>query len=953
MSPADDRPALLAKFNRALHRLISWIPDPVRAGLAMAGFAILLFSPADAVMDVQLDASNYGSYAYFTSRHFQFGSEVLPMAGPYGFVPYGFTYAGFLFWDRLALELLTKLALGALILWFFLRASRHSGLRWAWLLGVLGLTPAITDLPYILAILLAGLFLIENYAARSFTCRLACTGVSVYLALLTLFKGTQTMLAMATLGLLIVLALSTRNFLRLAWIVAAYLAGLVGLLLGAGQGLRHLPGYFHGILELSSGYTAAMGLDETWPSFCAGICVSLALVALVSVAVRTARWNSAASAGALLLLGVTFSLWKHGFVRADGHMFIFFQFAPILALTTLLFHAPSSSSPESHRIAIILLGFITLTSFWADGKNLGSRIAWNFTSFPPRLHETCTQLLTPTRAKARLDDALAAQRLDWQLPHFRQLVGRSSIDFFGNELGYLLLNRFNYQPRPMGGGTFNVFTPWLRDQNVAWLQDPRTRPEYFAVHLQTIDERFAAQDDAGTLLALMHRYVPIEVSAGLILFKAKPGGALSPEAELVATHPFSWNEPIPVPAVRDDEMLLITLEAPLNLAGKVREALYKAPLVFLDLPGSGAGLPENRRVIPLMFEEPVPLNPILETNEDLLGLLAGRTGKIARTVLFKTRSPGFFDRDRLQVRFYRMPRPPVTARPPVTLSHSLVSSVDPESIESDVTFLSREDGLVYQVLVPPGKLSYRLKGDETELHFTYGMTSPTYELPTDGVEVSVDLQRPGQPAQLLYRRVYTPRQRPEQRGPQSIQLTLPPFPSGSVVNLSTGRGPDNDGAWDLVYLTKIGFNRGSYTSAQFPGFNALPQSVSAGICGRYAEGTRDIFLLHAPGALRFTIPAAARSIHFKAGLLAGAYTGTGLTDGVEILVELHNTEGSTQRLLQRRLDPRLTPGDRGDQSFDIPLPPRTADTQLVLSIDPGPSGDASWDWSYVAGFELH
>ncbi|MBP6507573.1 MAG: hypothetical protein KA257_08400 [Opitutaceae bacterium] len=953
MSPADDaRPIPAATPGRMAARLKA-MPAWLIASLATLLLAGLLFSPANTVMDIQLDASNYGSYAFFTARHFQYGSEVVPMAGPYGFVPYGFTYAGSLFGERLGLELLTKLVLGGLIVWFFHRARSQAIQAWLWLCSVVVLTPVITDLPYILAILLSGLFLTTYYSSPGRTSSLACSGVAGYLALLTLFKGTQTMLALAVLGLLLLQAIGTRHFRRLAWILSAYVAALLGLWLAAGQSPRHLPGYLHGILELSAGYNLAMGLDETMVTFTTGLLVLVALLALVLLAYWPQRRKLACATGGLLLGGVIFVLWKHGFVRADGHVLIFFQFAPILALTVRLQLASDVAPVWSRRTALGLLGFILMLSLWADGKNLGARLAWNFTSLPARWAETATQLFAPMQAKARLTQALAVQRRDWQLPRLKQIVGPASVDFFGNELGYLLLNRFNYQPRPMGGGTFNVFTPWLHDLNAAHVGDALTRPDYFVVNFQTIDERFAAQDDSGTLLALLHGYTPIEINSGLILFKAAPAPPAMPAPELIATLPFTWGEPVPVPSVPEDEMLLMSFEAPPNLAGRLRRALYKPPLIFMDLSGSGIGQPADRRVIPVMFQHPVVLNPVLESNVDLLDLIAGLPGKTARTLVLKTRSAEFFDRDGLRIHFYRMPRPPRVPRPPVTLSHPLVSAVDPKIVESTVNSLAREEGLVYQIFVPPSRLGYTLQGDETELRFTYGMTAVSYERPNDGVELFVDLQRPGQPPQLLFQQHHTPRQQPSQRGPQSVRLTLPPLPPGSILNLRTGRGPDQDGAWDLVYLTGIAFTHGPFTTAQFPGFALLPQSVTAGNCGRYPDNGREIFLLNAPGALTFALPESARSFQFKVGLLPGAYTGAGNSDGIEITAELRTAQGTLKRLFHHQLNPRSTPGDRGDQTFDVALPELASATQLILTLGPGPAGDASWDWSYIAGISLH
>ncbi|MES1194904.1 MAG: hypothetical protein ABUL65_03345, partial [Opitutus sp.] len=60
-------------------------PGPLRqARLVLCWLALVVYfhTPVREVMAPTLDGSNYGSYAYFTARPFQYGSEVVPMAGP-------------------------------------------------------------------------------------------------------------------------------------------------------------------------------------------------------------------------------------------------------------------------------------------------------------------------------------------------------------------------------------------------------------------------------------------------------------------------------------------------------------------------------------------------------------------------------------------------------------------------------------------------------------------------------------------------------------------------------------------------------------------------------------------------------------------------------------------------------------------------------------------------------
>jgi len=914
-----------------------------------------MFSPADQVMDGQLDSSNYGSYSYFTAKDFQYGSEVVPMAGPYGFVPYGFTYSGQLFWKRLGLEIFAKLVLGVLLVWFFIQSPERPRLRWLWLGLVAVLVPPITDVPYGFAILLSGLCLMRYHLAPGRPAFVACCAVAGYLALLTLFKGTQTMLSLATLGLLFLQAVIARSYRRLPWIVAAYLAALIALLLVAGQNPLNFPRYLHGVLELSSGYNAAMGLDESRSIFLSGCGALLAVEALILVCLLPQWRDPLALAGGLFFAGFTFISWKHGYVRSDGHVLIFFQYVCVATPMILLFSSrfPGAVSPRWQRgLAAALACTAISLGLWADGKVTRQRHELNLRDVPARLDRAWAQITSPSLAKAALDARLTAQRDYYQIPRFRQIVGNDAIDFFGNEQGYLMLNRLNYRPRPMGGGTFNVFTPWLHDINVAFMLDAARRPEYFLVALQFIDDRFAAQDDAGTLRALLANYTPIESGSGLTLFKAKPGQPRLPEPKLLNTQPLSWNAAISAPKVGPNEMLFVSFTLPLNLTGRVRAALYKPPLVFMDLDGKGINLPTNRRIIPAMFHYPVPLNPVLEDTNDLLDLYQSKPGKTAAHFTLKTAGAQYFDERGMTVSFYTAPRPDPAPPAPLRLAHSLVSKAAPFLVEATVAPILREANFVAQILIPPALLGFELKGDENQIVFSYGMAPDTYALPTDGVDISVDLERPNQPAQEIFRQNISPRLRPADRGKHTARVPLPPFPPGSKLFLRFGRGPDNNGTWDLAYVTGIDFVHGPYVPGQFPGFATLPVAVEADMCGRLTHQGHDVFMLNSPGAVTFRLTGQEQKLVFTGGMLPGAYTNDGLSDGVEFQVELHFGDGSVQRLMSYHYNPLENVADRVDRTFDVPLPPASTGATLVLRVTPGPSGSDAWDWAYLASVRL-
>ncbi len=147
---------------------VSFLKKPAlgRAGLVsrLGGPDGFFFSPVSSVMDTLLDSSNYASYTYFAAHHFQYGPEVVPMTGPYGYVMYGSGLQRPALLDAsLPAAGLCRRALRARPLVF--PRSRESAWRWLWLGLIMLLSPVIEDLPLEWMIQLAGLFLLQRSPA--------------------------------------------------------------------------------------------------------------------------------------------------------------------------------------------------------------------------------------------------------------------------------------------------------------------------------------------------------------------------------------------------------------------------------------------------------------------------------------------------------------------------------------------------------------------------------------------------------------------------------------------------------------------------------------------------------------------------------------------------------------------------------------------------------------------
>ncbi len=930
--------------------------------LAWLVLTTYFLTPPREVADPSLDKSNYATYAHFIATGAQWGADVIPMTGPYGFILYGHTYAGEIFWLRLFGDLALKGLCALLILHLFHRAG-PGALRWCWLAAVILLVPTVDDLFHDYAILLAGLCLLAGLGGS----RRGWSGLAaVLLGLLALFKGTHLLTTAVTFGVFAVIALLERQGRAALRLAGVYLGALAGFWLLARQNLLHLPGYVHDVLDLSSGYNATMGYDEPPVITVAGLGVAAGLLALLAATAWCAPRRIRPLGGLLLLAGFSFIKWKHGFLRADGHVAIFFTSAAVLAPTITLAGLSSllapAAGPLPPRRRAVLTGLALLV---AGAGVLAASDFWLRTvaTYPGRVtsqfQANARYLARPGKLKAELDRKLEDERRDVQVPQIQNEVDQDTVDFFGFQQGLLLLNRLNYHPRPMGGGAFNVFTPRLQRINERFVADPARAPAWLVMLLQTLDDRLPAGDDPLTLEAILQLYSPTLMQRDYILLKRRPDAVLPPPPAVLQTVTVRSGETIPVPATSADQMLLFTIKAPLSLTGTIRSFLYRPPQLAMNLTSARHRFGRIFQVKPLMFQQPVILSPLLEDNFDVLNLFGPDPGDRVQTIRFEAQ-PGFAS-DAFQVTFYTAPRPPAPKDTDVT--ELLNYRKYPLYNRRPVSLVTQETGIREINLEPitlvhaPGSITWNLEPNDQQVIFSYGIYPKAYlEGNTDGVEFNVEVIWPPADGRVLWKQMLSPVAYPPDRGMHRVRVFLPPYRPGAQLRIRTHPGPANNGAFDQSYITRLQIKQGlaregeasTLVPEQFNGLGVVPANGLLPSESVASVGGRPVFLIHAPSELVLNLPARARRMTAEIGLLPGAYENGGHSDGVEYTISVVAPGGARTAVWSRYVDPFNRPEDRGPLTISVNLPALPPGSQLVVATGVGPRGDRSWDQSWIA-----
>jgi hypothetical protein len=593
----------------------------VLAALALAAWARFLIFPSVVAGD-HLDHSWMQAMGHFYRSGAQAGTDYVFTYGPLGYFA-TWAYDGSLYWQRYAWELAVKLASAVVVVAALARLPSH-GLTLLGAALVILFVPYHFDLIYLVALLAAGVVLIDGVSER----RPLTLLVVPLLALLALTKFTYFLLA---LGAIVLAELATRLKGYRGWLspVALYLACVVGLWLLCGQNPLHLWAYCRNSWEVSQGYGEAMTASgETYDVGLATATLGLAVL-LLTLAAWQNRRNVSQLMTALLLGPGLFLGWKNGLVRHDDHPFLFWGMAMFVAVLL-----PRLLGPPKSWLAGMLLGSLLGCSvagmLLTDDRMRTTYFKWNL------VEQTKANLQTALSPRARKDDLeaeRARQEEKWRLDRVRAEVGGASLDELSSSQGIVLLNGFNWHPRPVFQ-SYTAYTPELLRLNADFFRSDAA-PEYVLCHLITVDDRLVAMEDSLALLEILRRYYPVVAEREFVLFRRVPPGSetFAPLSNLVCRRTIHFDEDVSLDDLPGEYQLMSLRIAP-SASGRAWGAVFKRDRLYLELR-TASGSKSQRRLVPSMAGEGFLINPLVASTADFVRLY-GASGQ-DRVVSFRVK----------------------------------------------------------------------------------------------------------------------------------------------------------------------------------------------------------------------------------------------------------------------------------------------------------------------------
>jgi len=577
-------------------------------------------------------------------EHVQFGRDIVFTYGPLGYVLDGIAEPR-LAASSIAIKLLLMLivVIGAWSL-FATSTSPLQRLAFAGALGVLS-----APLPFDYLILLGTVALLAR-ASRFPRCAPligVAVGVTALFGLLSKYTLAVDVLGAAAATWIVDLARGPLRRRRAALVAGSIAVTLTAVGTAAAMNLSPsaIADYLRGAAAISAGYSAAMTSDGPRSQ------VALALVVAAAIlATGVAAWREGKPTLAPLAAVVLFSAWKHGFVRQDSHITLYFGTAAGLA--TMLFVAARRLPARVLGLGASMLAIAAFLFAFDSTRDSTAQLV-TLDRIPIGARYVFSPIATQTRIAALIPEQLAPDALP---PSLLVSIQRSTVDVLPSETSIVAANALHWDPLPVFQ-SYSAYTPFLDGLNRTALVE-RGAASILYDYAAAIDARYPLGEMPATMVEIACRYRAVSPalyhvgpsSYALLRRESANGCTTFAAADAVDV---AVGRPTIVPAPRSAAEFIVARFALRPTAfTALATVLWRAPPAFLDVTFADRTTKRWRLVTGTagdgMIVSPAPRNPA-----EAAAFFGGAALAPVRSVTISSR-PGAYILD--AVRFTRMDR---------------------------------------------------------------------------------------------------------------------------------------------------------------------------------------------------------------------------------------------------------------------------------------------------------
>jgi hypothetical protein len=362
----------------------------------------------------------------------------------------------------------------------------------------------------------------------------------------------------------------------------------------SGQIFENLLPWFISSLEVGSGYNYGMAVDGPDYQILEGFAgISIVVILLIYCLVKRKRNPSIFI---LLNAELLFQSFKHGFVRHDGHVILFFFYYTIFFVLFYIIYNQDREHKIHHRkltLKIPLLGIIVIfiiNILILTGNATVSNIGQTVTSYATILpwifdHSLQNQMNEDAKTMSKNHYQLDNQTINY--------IENKTVDVLPWDLVVPWAYNFNWDPRPMWW-SFMVFTTYIDKLNAQHFLDENA-PETVLYSFKSIDDRYPLFDEPLTFAAILQNYQYIHTSGEFVLLSHNYKQPL--EKVELGTIDSEFGKIIKIPEYKEG-YVFAHIDVKSNTIGKFINILYKPALAHITFKLSDGSITPEFRLLP-------------------------------------------------------------------------------------------------------------------------------------------------------------------------------------------------------------------------------------------------------------------------------------------------------------------------------------------------------------------
>lgn len=405
------------------------------------------------------------------------------------------------------------------------------------------------------------------------------------------------------------------------------------------QSIVDLFNYIKGSMEMSSGYSWAMSMHTDFDVY------FIQVIILVVIYLAGFFFNLGNKMNIVLfsaLAGPAFFMYKHGFVRSDGHVHFFFQgMVLILALFFLFYNTEQINEtkltflPNASlcRCISAVLVFVAIIPIQVVEQFTVSDLYKNWNS---------VATFPTTYSSVKNEPCYESNNLPQE---FINRIQDNSVSIYPINILYNRNNDLNYVPL-YGVQAYSVYTPWL-DNKTADVFVGEEKPEYIIMEIDSVDNRWFLLDTPQTSWKIRDNYYVDYYESGKFLLKKREEPIVN-SVDLVKTEQYKITDVIDV-----SENGYVKMNTGLSFWGSIVNLLYKIPEVDMTV-NYADGTTMTKRVVLQNFTSGIDLSSIVNSEAQFVDYFnySGNLSEVS-SVSFSGEGLQYFNQD-VSVEYYNV-----------------------------------------------------------------------------------------------------------------------------------------------------------------------------------------------------------------------------------------------------------------------------------------------------------